>query len=406
MAPTDRKRHVLILRQSEPYPYGWVRQEAQALAEGGFDVTVICPTGFDNQAADESIDGVRALRYPAPPGGTGVLGYAREFVVAMARMAKLVRQVWNTAQVDAVVLSTPPDFLILFALPFRRRGAGIVFDQRDPGPELFEAKFGRRGLIYRALVAMERLAFQQADVAMPHNESCAEIARDRGGVPQDQIFVVGVGPDPRRVFPVDPRSELRRGYDHLVLWIGAMSRQESLGHLIEAADQLVHRHGRRDVAFSLVGPGDEREALQAEVRRRGLDGIVDLPGVVTDDDLFRAYISTADVCLSVDERNDMNDKSTMMKVLEYMAMGRPVVQFPLIEMERICGDTTVYARNADAADLADKIAELLGDPDRRRRLGDAARRRVLDGQMWPDQIPVLLAAVNAAIESAQPARQL
>ncbi len=238
---------------------------------------------------------------------------------------------------------------------------------------------------------------------MPHNESCAEIGRERGGVEEDRIFTVGVGPDPRRIFPVEPRPELRRGREHLVLWIGAMSKQESLGHLIEAADRLVHRHGRDDVAISIVGPGDEREAIQAEVRRRGLDGVVELPGVVTDDDLLRAYMASADVCLSVDERNNMNDKSTMMKVLEYMAMGRPVVQFPLLEMERVCGDTTVYARNADPSDLAEKVVELLDDPDRRRRLGESARKRVLAGQMWPDQIPVLVAAVTAAGERAQAA---
>ena len=403
MSGSGGQRHCLILRQSEPYPYGWVRQEAQALAAAGFRVTVICPTGLGHEALDETVDGVRALRYESPPGGTGVVGYLREFVVAMARMGMLVRRVSRESRVDAVVVSTPPDFLVFLALPLRRKGAGLVFDQRDPGPELFEAKFGRRGLIHRALLAVERFAFRQADVSMPHNESCAEIARERGGVEDDEIFIVGVGPDPRRIFPVEPRPELRRGREHLVLWIGAMSKQESLGHLIEAAEQIVHRHGRTDVGVSIVGPGDEREAIQAEVRRRGLDGVVELPGLVTDDDLLRAYMATADVCLSVDERNDMNDKSTMMKVLEYMAMGRPVVQFPLVEMERICGDTTVYARNADPSDLANKIVELLDDPARREQLGSSARRRVLDGQMWPDQIPMLVAAVNAAIDRAQAA---
>ena len=396
------QRHCLILRQSEPYPYGWVRQEAQALAEAGFRVTVICPTGLGHEALDDTADGVRALRYKSPPGGNGVFGYVREFVVAMARMGRLVLRVRREARVDVVVVSTPPDFLMLLALPFRHK-AGIVFDQRDPGPELFEAKFGHRGLIHRALLAVERFAFHQADVSMPHNESCADIARERGGVEDERIFIVGVGPDPRRIFRVEPRPELRRGREHLVLWIGAMSKQESLGHLIEAADQIVHRYGRRDVTFAVVGPGDEREAIQAEVRRRGLDGYMELPGVLTDDDVLRAYMATADVCLSVDERNDMNDKSTMMKVLEYMAMGRPVVQFPLVEMARICGDTAVYARNADPSDLADKIVELLDDPDRRERLGQAARRRVLAGEMWPDQVPVLVAAVNAALERAQAA---
>jgi glycosyltransferase involved in cell wall biosynthesis len=330
-----------------------------------------------------------------------VAGYVREFVLAMGRMARLAWRLRREAPVDAVIASTPPDFLILLALIFRRGGAGVVFDQRDPGPELYEAKFDRRGPIWRLLVAIERFAFRQADVSMPHNESCADLARGRGGLDEERIFIVGVGPDPRRIFPVAPRPELKRDRRYLVLWIGVMSRQETLGHLIEAADQLVHRHGRKDVVFSIVGPGDERKAIEEEVVRRGLDDVVELPGVVTDDDLFRAYIATADVCVSVDERNGMNDRSTMMKVLEYMAMGRPVVQFPLTEMQNLCGEATVYARNADPTDLAEKIDELLEDAARREELGRAGLERMRNGQMWPDQIPALIAAVNAAMARAQ-----
>ena len=395
----DRRRppHVLVLRQNEPYPYGWVGQEARALADSGYQVTTISPTGLGYGAADETLHGVRALRFPAPPPAPGVRGYLREYGTSLRWMARLSRGVAREQPVDVVIVATPPDFLVGLALPLRRRGAAVVFDQRDPGPELFEAKFNRRGLLHRLLLASERFAFANADVVMPHNESCAALALGRGRVEPERIFVVGVGPDPRRIFPVPARPELRRGKRLLVLWMGTMSTQEGLEHLIEVADHLVNRRQRDDIAFSIVGPGDARTALLAEVRRRGLEGVVDLPGAITDDDELRAYMATADVCLSVDEQNPMNDRSTMMKVLEYMAMGRPVVQFPLAEMRRLCGNDTVYARNADADDLATKIEELLDDPDRREELGRRARRRLLDGMMWTDQVPVLVDAVEAAL---------
>lgn len=307
--------------------------------------------------------------------------------------------------IDAVIVATPPDFLLSLTVPLRRRGTAVIFDQRDPGPELFEAKFGRRGPLYQLLLASERFAFRHSDIVMPHNESCAELARGRGGVDSDRIFVVGVGPDPKRIFPVPPRPELRRGKRFLVLWMGTMSTQEGLEHLLRAADRLVHHHGREDIAFSIVGPGDAREALLADIRRRRLEGFVQLPGPVTDEDDLRAYIATADVCVSVDERNAMNDRSTMMKVLEYMAMGRPVVQFPLLEMQALCGDTTVYARNADAEHLATQIDQLLDDAERRERLGAEARQRVLNGMMWTHQVPILVQAVQAALRCRSPRAQ-
>jgi glycosyltransferase involved in cell wall biosynthesis len=149
------------------------------------------------------------------------------------------------------------------------------------------------------------------------------------------------------------------------------------------------------VSFALVGPGDIHEELRAEVSRRGLDGVVELPGR-GGDDLVRAYLSTADVCVNTAQPNPMNDRAAMRKVLEYLAVGRAVVQFPLAEMRRLCGDTTLYARPGDAHDLADRIAELLDDPALRDRLGAAGRARVHDGLMWSHQVAALQAALELA----------
>lgn len=386
---------VLILRQSEPYPYGWVGQQAKALDEAGYEVTVVCPTGFGFDAIEERRDGIRILRFASPGPAVGAMGYLREYALAMLRISLLARRVRRDNPVDVVIVSTPPDFMVGIALPLRRRGAGIVLDPRDPGPELFEAKFGRRGLLYRLLLEAERWALSLADSVTPPNEPCAELVRTRGGIESDRVFVVGSGPDPRRIFPVPPRAELRRGMRHLVLWMGRVSEKEGLELLVEAADHLLHVLGRTDVGFAIVGPG-ETGSLAAEIRLRGMASVFELPGVLTDPAEVRSYLATADVCVSVDRRNEMNDRSTMMKVFEYMAMGRAVVQFPLAEMVRLCGDSTVYARDGDPIDLAEKIAFLLDDRDRRERLGAAARLRVVEGLTWTQQSPALVAAVEAA----------
>jgi glycosyltransferase involved in cell wall biosynthesis len=358
-----------------PYPLDpRVRGQVAALREAGYDVTVACPTGFGHDERDVVLDGVRVRRFAAPPGGRGAPGYVREYVAAFARLGAIVRAVRRERPVDLVLVCTPPDLLVALARPLARRGAAVLFDYREISPELFEAKFGRRGLPHRALRAAERYAFRHADAVTTVSESCRELACVRGGADPAGVFLVGNGPDPARVYPVAARPELRRGRAHLVLWLGVMSRQEGLERLIDAAEHVVRAHAREDVHFALVGPGDAREELERDIARRGLGGHVELVGLVGDD-LVRAYVSTADVCVGVDQPNAMNDRAAMRKVLEYLALGRTVVQFPLAEMRRLCADASVYARPGDAADLAARICELLDDDDRRRRLGEKARRR-------------------------------
>jgi glycosyltransferase involved in cell wall biosynthesis len=389
-------RHVLVLLEALPYPMDpRVRGQVAALREAGFDVTVACPTGAWPGEDQVIVDGVRVRRFKAPRPGRGAFGYLLEYGVALVRLARIVRAVRRERPVDLVLVCTPPDLLAALARPLARRGAAVIVDYREISPELYEVKFGRRGLAHRALLLAERYALGHADAVTTVSRSCAELALGRGGVDPARLFLVGNGPDPARVHPVAPRPELRRGRRYLVLWLGMMSTQEGLGCLVEAAEHVLHERGRDDVHFAIVGPGDAREALQRRVDALGLGDAVELPGGVGDE-LVRAYVSTADVCVGVDARNAMNDRAAMRKVLEYLALGKAVVQFPLAEMQRLCGDATVYARNGDAADLADRICALLDDDARRRQLGAAARRRASAGLMWPQQVPALLAAVEAA----------
>lgn len=373
-----------------------MRQEALALRDAGYEVTVVSPNALEVPELETWVDGVRVLRFQALPEGRGARGYAREYALAFIRMRRVLRRLRNE-QFTAVIACNPPDFLIHLARPFARRGAGLVFDLHDPSPEVFQGMFQRRGLIYRVLVALERWAERTADVVMTVNKACAELVRERGRIPADRVYVLVTGPDPRSFFPVEPRPELRRGKQHLVLWYGSMSRKENLPLLVDAAEELVARQGRADIGFALVGLGDVRDELQADIDRRGLGDSVFLPGLA-DDSMLREWLATADICVSLDAHSPLNDRSLMVKVLEYMSVGRAVIQFPLEEMRRVCGDATAYADNSDAGDLAGKLRELIDDPERRRRLGESARRRVQDGLTWTDQVPTLLAAVERATE--------
>jgi glycosyltransferase involved in cell wall biosynthesis len=386
---------VLILIENQPYPADRrVAMEAKSLRDAGYDVTVVAPTGPRSPDRETVLDGVRVIPFAAPPPGRGAQGYLREYTVALVRIAAVLRRLRREPPFAVVMACNPPDFLLRLARPFVR-GSRLIFDYHDPAPELFEAMYHRRGILYRALLAAERSSFRAADVVMTVNEPCAELVRRRGGVAADRVHVVRNCPDPARFFPVPPRPELRRGKEHLVLWIGQLARKESLDLLIGAADELVNVRKRTDVAFAIVGPGDVRAELKELVRRRGLEDVVHLPGEA-DDARLRDYMATADVCVSVDKRNELNDRSTMIKVLEYLVMGKPVVQFPLAEMQRLCGDATLYARDGDPIDLAIQIARLLDDDELRREMGDRALARAADGLTWPHEVPTLLAAFRQA----------
>lgn len=400
-------RHALMLLEGLPYRLDpRVRAQAAALRDAGWDVTVASPD-IPGDPRDDVIDGIRLTCFRTPPGGRGAVGYLREYGLACIRLAALARAVDRERPVDLVLACAPPDFLVAVAQPLAWRGAAVVLDQREISPELLEAKFGRRPVLRRLLLLAEHYAFRRADAVITVSEAFAELARERSGADPARVFLVGNGPDPGRVHPVAPRPELRRGRRHLVLWLGRMSAQERLETLVDAAEEVVRRRGRTDVHFAIVGDGDVRAALTRSVTERGLEDFVEMTGSV-DDALVRAYICTADVCVGVDERNSMNDRVAMRKVLEYMALGKAVVQFPLAEMRRLCGDACAYARDGDASDLAAQVCALLDDRERRRRLGEAARRRAWDGLMWPQQVPALLGAVDAALarRSASPASGL
>jgi glycosyltransferase involved in cell wall biosynthesis len=368
----------------------------QALRDAGYTVTVCSPTGPGSEAVEEDVEGVLALRYPLPAPGAGITSYVREYALSVARQRRLMREAHRRRPVDAVIVASPPDLMVLPALALRRRGAAVILDHHDLSPELFELKFGRRGPVYRALLANERWAMRRADAVISTTESYAQIARGRGGIAPDRVFVVRNGPDPKRIFPVDPRPELRHGHERMLLWIGMVESHDGLELLIDAAESLHRRRGRTDVGIVIGGPGGAREELQALARSRGLDDVVHFPGQLGDE-LLRGYISTADVCLSVDQPNPQNDASGVVKVFEYMLAGRPIVQFPLRETQAQSGDTTLYAEPGDVEDLVDRVVELLDDPERGKQLGAAARAVASERLTWPQQIPRLLEAVDAAI---------
>ncbi|WP_413777719.1 glycosyltransferase family 4 protein [Streptomyces sp. AM8-1-1] len=394
-------RRALILVENLSVPFDRrVWQECTTLRDAGWEVHVICPRGEKRDTEPEAvIDGVRIHRYPLRAATGGPAGYLREYGTALWHTARLARKV---GPVDVVHACNPPDLLFLPALWLKRRGARFVFDQHDLVPELYLSRFGRgKDLLYRAVCALERRTYRAADIVLATNESYRDVAISRGGRRPEDVFVVRSAPQTDRFQPAPPEAELKRGKQHLLCYLGVMGPQDGVDYALRALAKLRDEFGRTDWHAVFVGSGDAFDAMVALSRQLGLTEQVQFTGRIPDADLVR-YLSTADVCLSPDPRNPLNDVSTMNKVLEYMAMGRPIVSFDLKEARVSAGDAAVYAPADDEAEFAKLIALLLDDPQERARMGRIGQERISGPLSWRNSQASLLAAYAAACRNHTP----
>jgi glycosyltransferase involved in cell wall biosynthesis len=384
-----------MLVENLPSPFDRrVWQEACALRDAGHVVSIICPTGRGCERSFEAIDGIHIYRYRLPIEAAGAAGYALEYAVALARIFMLAWRVLLTRGFDVVHACNPPDLFFLIGGFFKLLGKKFVFDHHDLGPELYEAKFGRRDFLHRLLLKLEYWTFRTADVSIATNESYRDIAIGRGRMPPGRVFVVRSGPSLERLKRAPPDDRLKRGRRHLVGYVGVMGKQEGIDYLLRAARHIVIDRGRSDVHFGLVGGGTSLAEMKALAQELGIADFVTFTGRVPDSEML-ALLNTADVCVNPDIANEMNDKSTMNKIMEYMALGKPIVQFDLAEGRFSARRASLYARKNDAVDLAAKVIELLDDPRRRAEMGEYGRRRVEAELAWNHEAPKLLAAYEA-----------
>ena len=395
-------RRVLILVENLPSPFDRrVWQEACTLSGAGYQVSIICPTGPGCERRFEIISGVYIYRYRLPLEAAGGAGYLIEYPWALLRTFMLSLRVLLTRGFDVVQACNPPDLLFLIGAFYKLLGKKFLFDHHDLCPELYQAKFGRRDLLYRLLLRLERATFRTADVSIATNDSYREIALTRGGMRPERVFVVRSGPSLARMKRLPPDERLKHGRRHLVGYVGVIGQQEGIDLLLRSVRHLVYELGRQDIHFGVVGGGPLLEDMKALASELGVAEYVTFTGRVPDFDLL-TMLSTAAVCVNPDAANDMNDKSTMNKVLEYMALGKPIVQFDLTEGRWAAQDAALYARRHDTADFAAKIAELVDDPERCAAMGARGRRRVETKLEWSHQAPRLLAAYDSLWSPAVP----
>lgn len=393
--PRFMKRKVFIVIENSSFPGDpRVRNEALALHRNGYEVTVLCPRDSHSFLGHEVIEGIHVYRHPKVQQASTRFGYLLEYSLALFWEFCYSWWVYLRHGFHVIQGCNPPDTIFLVALPFKLLGVKYIFDHHDANPELYFSKYEKRGFLYKMLFALERLTYRFSDVVIATNESYRELALSRGGVAPQNVFVVRNGPQ-EGFKAVPPDLARKHGKPYLVAYVGNMDVQDGLDILLDVALRVKHM-GRTDVHFTCVGRGPQLAVLRDMVRDKGLTEMVNFTGRISDQELLE-ILSTADVCVNPDKPCKMNDISTMIKVMEYMALGKPIVQFNSKEGRVSAQDASLYSNTENHVnDFTDKILWLLDNPEACKKMGEFGRNRIEKQLAWKHSVPNLLAAYEAA----------
>ncbi len=397
-----KRDHVLFIVENNTVPFDRrVWAEARAAREFGYDVSVICPHDRIRKATGDLIDGIRIFRHPRAVEGLAKRTTFLEYLNAFFWELLLSVRIFLDRPFSVIHSANPPDHVFLIAWAFRPAGVKFVFDHHDLTPEAYVAKYGSKGLVYRILLWMERMSFRRADLVISTNESYRKTAVERGGKGEREVFVVRNGPDLSAFPDRPPDPALRAGFRYLIGYVGIIGAQEGLENLLEAANYLVNRKQRKDIKFAVIGTGPRLKSLVRDARAMGLGRYCQFFGWVPDSRMHE-ILASADVCINPEFRNPFTDKSTMIKIMEYMSFWKPIVQFYTTESDFTAGEAAISIKNNDITEFAEAILALLEDPERRQRMGRFGRERIEKLLNWQVQKQYLKAAYDQILAGPRP----
>lgn len=389
----SRPLRILMIVENCSYPFDVrVRHEAETLAAAGYQISVIAPRGKDEKWRD-TINGVYAVRFPAPPNRGGMLGYLMEFGYATLAVTWLALWLTLRGKVDVIHVHNPPDTLWFAALLPKLFGKKFIYDHHDLSPELFLSKYGeeaKENKLYRILLWLEKRSCGMANWVVEVNESYKKGDIERNGVKPDRVHVVRNGPNLKRMRLVPIDEQLRAKAETLIAYVGNISSQDGLDHLLGAMYHLEYDLGYKDWYCNIIGKADNLSELQRLAKELGISERVRFTGYISDDEMLR-ILSTSDICIVPDPDNPLNNKSTMNKVMEYMALGKPMVAYDLVEHKFSAQDAALYAIPNDKMDMARQILKLVQDPALRAQMGEFGRQRVETQLKWEYSAEKLLA---------------
>lgn len=381
-------KHILIIVENLPVPFDRrVWQEANTLNDNGAKVSIICPKMKGYNQSYEVINGIDIYRHPLPIEGHGALGYFLEYSCAIFWEFVLSWKIFFKKRFHVIHGCNPPDLIFLTALTFKLFRVKYIFDHHDVNPELYIAKFNKKDIFYRLMLKLEYLTFKSASFSIATNNSYKEIALRRGKMNPNKVQVVRSGPKLERLKILPANKKYKKNKAYLIGYVGVIGDQEGIDLLLESAIYIVRK--RSDVQFAIIGGGTSLEKMKVLCKKMDLDGFVDFYGRVSDE-LLLEILNTADVCVNPDKPSEMNNLSTMNKIMEYMALKKPIVQFDLKEGRVSAQKASLYAQENKTSDFAEKVLYLIANPEQREEMGQIGYNRVVNELSWKHESKKLI----------------
>lgn len=357
--------------------------EARALHRWGFQVCVISPQDATcGNATYACQHGIHLYYYRRPGYARSFLAYLFEYSLSMLQICWLSLRVLRRHGFDVIHAANPPDTLFFLHWLYFLLGKRFIFDQHDLSPEVFQVKFGKR---YRFLLPLlrwlERRSYRVATYILTTNESLRKIAITRGQCDPARVFVVRNASQLERLKRGPANEELKRGRSHLLVYLGAMEIQDGIDYALRALHKLVYADGRQDVTLALLGDGGYQPELKGLVRELHLEKFVFFTGWAEQEEIV-SYLSTADIGLCPEPLNGLNEYCTMLKTIDYMAMGLPIVAFDLAETHYTCQEAALYATPNAVSEFAQHIVRLLDEPALRSTMSKRARALIKERWNW------------------------
>jgi len=372
-------KHILIIVENLPVPFDRrVWEEANTLKENGAHVSVICPKMKGFTKSYECINGIEIYRHSLPIEASKALGYLLEYTIALFWEFFLSWKIFFKKRFHVIHGCNPPDLVFVIALSFKLFGVKYVFDHHDINPELYEAKYKKKNLFYRLLVLLEKITFQVADYSIATNESFKKIAINRGRMEENKIAIIRSGPRLNRFTPGLPNHLYKKNKKYLVGYIGVIAEQDGLDLLMQII--LLVTTQNSNIHFAIIGGGTELDKIKALACKSGISEHVDFYGLLSDDKLINDILNACDICVNPDPPGPYNNLITTNKVMEYMALKKPMIQFDLKEGKFSAGKASLYAQ--DMNDYVDKILWLVSNPDACIEMGEYGFNRVRNQLCW------------------------
>ena len=377
-----KKKHILFIVENNSVPHDRrVWAEAQAAKEFGYDVSVICPIDERLQKKYLNIEGIDIYCHSRTEERPDKIGMILEYMNALFWEFILSFKLFFKKRFHVIHAANPPDHIFLIALIFKLFGVKYIFDHHDISPENYVAKYGGKGIFYYILLGMEWLTFRTANLVICTNESYKKIALSRGNKDEENIFVVRNGPNIDKIPLKKPNNKLREGFKYLVGYVGVIGQQEGIENLLDAIKYLVTDKKITDVKFIVVGSGPYWNEIVKIAQAMNVEKYIRFTGYIPDEELYEV-LNTADVCINPEFSNPFTDKSTMVKIMEYMTFGKPVVQFETTEGKISAGDASIYVKNNSPKEFADALIDLIQDEEKRQRMGKIGRKKIEEQLGW------------------------